>query len=147
MTVIAKLMIALSAMFLTSFASPHLSRDFLAGFEAGIFVRDDKTLFADYSCSEPGKDSDLVLQAKRLVTPMRLVAGLANDERISSTVEAVEAFVLTISDVTSVFTGEYDGGDFCSGLIFGKDGSKMMLQIAQAFIRAPPKEHHPEMKE
>ena len=78
---------------------------------------------------------------------MKFMAGMANNEKITSTVEAVEAFVLTISDVLAVFTGDYDGGEFCSGLIFGKDGSKMMLQIAQSFVKAPPKAHDPELKE
>ena len=50
---------------------------------------------------------------------MKFMAGMANNEKITSTVEAVEAFVLTISDVIAVFTGDYDGGEFCSGLIFG----------------------------
>ena len=81
------------------------------------------------------------------MTPMKFMAGMAKDEKIISTIDAAEVFVLTIADVMAVFTGEYDGGEFCSGLIFGKDGSKMMLQIAQAFVKAPPKEHDPEMKE
>ena len=53
----------------------------------------------------------------------------------------------TITDVISVFMGEYDGGEFCSGLIFGKDGAKMMLQIAQVFINPPPPEHNPELRQ
>ena len=78
---------------------------------------------------------------------MKFMAGMTKDETIKSTIEAVETFVLTISDVMAVFSGDYDGGEFCSGLVFGKDGSKMMLQIAQTFVKAPPKEHDPELKE
>ena len=29
-----------------------------------------------------------------------------------------------------VFDPSYDGGDFCKGLIFGKDGAAMLFQIA-----------------
>ena len=77
---------------------------------------------------------------------MKLMAGLAKDEKVASTIAALEAFVFTIADLMSVFMGNYDDGDFCSGLIFGKDGSKMMLQIAQAFVSPPPPEHDPSMK-
>ena len=33
-----------------------------------------------------------------------------------------------------VFHSEYDGGDFCKGLIFGRDGSNMLYEIAQSFV-------------
>ena len=58
---------------------------------------------------------------------MKLMAGVTKDERITSTLTALEAFIFIMTDIFSVFHGDYDGGDFCSGLIFGKDGSKMML--------------------
>ena len=38
-------------------SSAYVSRDFLSGFEAGIFVRDDQKAFDDYSCLRPTKDS------------------------------------------------------------------------------------------
>ena len=77
-----------------------------------------------------------------------MIAGISKDERVSSTIEALQAFIFTISDVMAVFSGDYEGGEFCSGLIFGKDGSKMMLEIAQAFVRKnpPPRDHNPEFK-
>ena len=81
-----------------------------------------------------------------MVTPIKMIAGVTKDEKIKSTIEALQAFVFTISDVMSVFTGDYEGGEFCSGLIFGKDGSKMMLEIAQSFVRPPPPDHNPEFK-
>ena len=33
-----------------------------------------------------------------------------------------------------VFHSDYDGGDFCKGLIFGRDGSNMLYEIAQSFV-------------
>ena len=44
-----------------------------------------------------------------------------------------------------VFEGNYDGGDFCSGLIFGKAGSKMLMEMANRFIKIPD-DHNPALK-
>ena len=74
---------------------------------------------------------------------MKLMAGMSQDAKISSIIGALEVFVGSISEIASVFLGDYDGGDFCSGLIFGKDGAVMMLQIAETFIGPPPPEHDP----
>ena len=65
------------------------------------------------------------------------------DANIARIIGALEVFISTISEIASVFFGEYDGGDFCSGLIFGKDGTVMMLKIAETFIGPPPPEHDP----
>ena len=66
------------------------------------------------------------------------MAGMNKDANIARIIEALEVFISTISEIASVFFGEYDGGDFCSGLIFGKDGTVMMLKIAETFIGPPP---------
>jgi len=47
-------------------------------------------------------------------------------------VGGVETFINTVNDLAAVFGGEYDGGDFCSGLIFGRDGAKMLTDLALA---------------
>ena len=43
-------------------------------------------------------------------------------------------FVSTMSNMMGVFAGDYDAGDFCKGLIFGKDGSQMLYNIAMQFV-------------
>jgi hypothetical protein len=30
-------------------------------------------------------------------------------------------------DLMTLFKGEYDQGDFCQGLVFGRDGSHMLI--------------------
>jgi len=36
--------------------------------------------------------------------------------------------------MTSVFSLNYDAGDFCRGLIFAKDGANMLHEIALSFV-------------
>ena len=55
------------------------------------------------------------------------MVGMSKDDKISKIIGAVEVFVNSIAEIAAVFLGDYDEGDFCSGLIFGKDGAIMML--------------------
>jgi hypothetical protein len=61
-------------------------------------------------------------------------------DNIVQIIEAVEVFVLGAIDMMSLFNGDYDQGDFCSGLIFGRDGSGMLLQLATQFVKHSTKE-------
>ena len=59
----------------------------------------------------------------------------------------VEIFINNAVELEAVFRGGYDGGDFCSGFIFGRSGSKMLMEIAGEYL-APdlPDEHNPALK-
>ena len=59
--------------------------------------------------------------------------------------DSVELFIEAVVELEEVFTGNYDGGDFCSGMIFGKTGSKALVTIAQKFMTIPD-EHNPALK-
>jgi hypothetical protein len=52
---------------------------------------------------------------------------------VASTVASIETFLEAFIDMTALFVGGYDGGDFCSGLVFGKDGAKMLMDVALRF--------------
>ena len=49
------------------------------------------------------------------------------DDKIIQIIEAVEVFISGVIDLMTLFKGDYDNGDFCSGLVFGKDGSNMLI--------------------
>ena len=46
-------------------------------------------------------------------------------------VDTVELFLGQVGNLLAVFEG-YDGGDFCTGLIFGVNGAQMLTEIATA---------------
>ena len=68
------------------------------------------------------------------------------DEKLNSLADTIELFTNAASELEVLFYGTYDGGDFCSGLIFGRSGSKMLIEIAQRLWRIPD-EHNPANKE
>ena len=103
-----------------------MSKDFIVGFESGIFVRDDDNAFDDYSCEPPKLDKPFIQQVNGYVTPIKMMAGLSQNAMVEGVVDSIEIFVRGIASIINVFSGEYDGGDFCTGLIFGKYGAKML---------------------
>ena len=124
-----------------------MSQDFISGFETGIFVRDDPNAFNDYSCSKPRTDSALKKQALQLTAPMQMMKVMNKDPKMGSLIDTAETFINHSTDLEQLFSGSYDGGDFCSGFIFGRSGSKMLIEIAQKFMQHEvPDEHKPKAK-
>ena len=62
---------------------------------------------------------------------------MMTDKAMKGMAESVETFITAIIDLEALFMGSYDGGSFCQGLVFGRAGSKMLLDIAQKFSTIP----------
>ena len=59
-----------------------------------------------------------------------MVTAMMNDEKMKSLAETAETFINSACELDAVFLSGYDGGDFCSGLIFGRAGSRMLVEVA-----------------
>ena len=46
----------------------------------------------------------------------------------------MEVFASSLTQLMAVFTGGYEGDDFCSGLIFGSNGAQMLVNVAKTLI-------------
>ena len=122
-----------------------LTQDFIVGFESGIFVRDDDNAFDDYSCDKPKIEMTFIHTMNSFVQPMKIMAGFSQDLMVEKMVNSVDKFINSIGNIFFVFSGQYDGGEFCSGLIFGKYGAKMLTEIADYLFKMP-EDHDPSKK-
>ena len=77
---------------------------------------------------------------------MKMMQAFTKDEKINSLADTIELFTTAASDLEVLFYGNYDGGDFCSGLIFGRSGSKMLIEVAQRYWTIP-EDHDPANRE
>ena len=68
--------------------------------------------------------STLWASAKNLIS-------LIKHENVESIVKTTDVFVKSLGTLATVFI-DYDGDEFCQGMIFGKEGSFMLVQIASA---------------
>lgn len=115
-----------------------LNGEFITGFESGIFLRNSDDIYDDYGCprARPGGAMGNLAQ---VVAPLKMVGALAKDKNIEHLIEAVEVFVDSLSSLIGVFSG-YDGGEFCTGLIFGSNGAHMLTNIAKALVNIKERE-------
>ena len=55
---------------------------------------------------------------------------MAKDQSfVGGTIERIESLMNDMFMLMGVFDN-YEGGDFCTGLIFGKNGAKLLTQVA-----------------
>lgn len=58
-----------------------------------------------------------------MIQPIKLMSSMVKDKNIDEIIYTVEVFINNISSLLTVFYEDYEGGDFCSGLIFGRNGA------------------------
>jgi len=61
------------------------------------------------------------------------MGAMVKDKNLETLLSTVDVFVGSMSSLSAVFTN-YEGDDFCAGLIFGQKGSHMLVQIAKTLI-------------
>ena len=57
--------------------------------------------------------------------------GLIKHNDVETIVKTTDVFVKSLGSLATIFM-DYNGDEFCQGLIFGKEGSFMLVQIATA---------------
>uniref|UniRef100_A0A7S3VZ98 Uncharacterized protein n=1 Tax=Strombidinopsis acuminata TaxID=141414 RepID=A0A7S3VZ98_9SPIT len=124
------LIVLFAAIAATASAMNKLSSEFMEGFETGVYLRDEENALKDYSCPAGVTENVLINKLGSLVTPMKLASSMMKDSKLDSIINTVEVFTGSLSGLMAVFQGNYDGGDFCSGLIFGKEGTNMLFKLA-----------------
>lgn len=128
-----------SALVLASAAA--FSPEFMQGCETGVFLNDEQS-FKDYSCAMPALDP----QAKMwidMIVPMKSMMEGMNQGKPVPALDALSHTTKQLAIVYSLFWTEYDGGDFCQGLIFSKEMATIFWSVGKnAFSNFFPSEDH-----
>lgn len=111
-----------------------LTQEFLQGFDTGLLVRQDELAFKDYSCPEVDSADANIGRLMQYIGPLKMVSEFVQSESLKNLSSTIEMFLVSMRDFMGVFNHEYDGGDFCKGLIFGRDGANMLYQVAGTLV-------------
>ena len=65
--------------------------------------------------------------------PVKMMSAFIKDQNVEQMISTIEVFVQSLSQLMAVFTN-YDGGEFCSGLLFGSNGATMLTNIAKTLM-------------
>ncbi len=124
-----------SLLALPALGSVAMNNDFVEGFEQGI-QRGDGADISEFGCPQAHLAGPLG-NVQQVLAPLKLMGGLVQDKNLETLLSTVDVFVNSISSLMAVFSN-YEGDDFCAGLIFGQKGSHMLVQIAKTLINIRP---------
>ena len=118
--------------------------DFIKGFETGVLMRTKQGDIADYGCALTEDESDAKKVFDSIVGSMlNLKAFLGDDQVLIDAFAMVEEYIKSLQFYIQVFTASEDSLDmYCRGMIFGLEGSKMLVKIANV-INQPATEVEP----
>lgn len=131
-----RLVLFLLALFGLINATPKMGKQFISGFETGIFIRGQPKMMKQYGCKPPSKkdENDVIKQVRNGLPIVKMAA--AKNAQMKMMVEVIELFLKDVSGLMTVLNNGYDGGDYCAGLVFGMNGADMLLNISQKAVQA-----------
>ena len=109
-----------------------LDPEFLRGAQTGMFIQSEEQ-FQDYDCEAPTVDPK-IQQYIDMAEPMKMMMANMNKGQpnplLDNALDAVRAF----GKVSALFDEDYEGGEFCKGLLFSKEASRVIFKVGQAMI-------------
>ena len=106
--------------------------EFMRGAQTGFFLNSDEQ-FEEYSCPAPGLNPS-VQSFINMAMPMKVMFDNMNQGTPSPMIDLLFNSVTSLARISSLFDEEYDGGEFCQGLLFSKDASKFVWAIGSRIM-------------
>merc|ERR1712151_636624 len=120
------------ALALTAAAASAMSAEFIRGCETGIFIMNEDQM-KDYSCSEVEITQE-VQGYMGMIMPMKMMFQNMNQGKPNPMLDFVDKSTHQIGMLYSLFSDEYDGGDFCQGLIFSHEAGQLLLNVGKSMF-------------
>ena len=106
--------------------------EFMRGAQTGFFLTSEEQ-FEDYSCPV----AEINPMAKTYIDmamPMKMMFTNMNKGEPSPMIDLAFDSVLTFAKIAAVFDENYDGGEFCKGLFFSKEASKVVFAMGNQLM-------------
>merc|ERR1712156_849704 len=111
--------------------------EFMRGAQTGMFITSEDQ-FEDYSCPAALVSPQMQTYID-MAKPMQMMIQNMNQNQPMPGLEIALEFAMTAGKVMSVFSEDYDGGEFCKGLLFSKEASKVVFKIGN-YLMTPKKQ-------
>ena len=106
--------------------------EFMRGAQTGMFIRSEEQ-FEEYSCPD-SKVSPQIKQMLDMAMPMKMMAQNMNQGQPNPLLDAAFDGMDLIGHIQGLFEEDYDGGEFCRGLIFAKEASTVIFKVGGSFM-------------
>ena len=101
--------------------------EFMRGCQTGFFLTSEEQ-FEDYSCPV-AEISPMVKTYIDMAMPMKMMFHNMNQGEPSPMIDLAFDSALSLAKISAVFNDNYDGGEFCKGLYFSKEASKVVFAL------------------
>ena len=113
-------------------ANAAFTPEFFSGAQAGFFLTSEDQ-FEDYSCALPEMDP-MMENAINMIAPFKMMMQNMGGKDAEANpfipvLTAIEAIAYQAGYLMSVLVGDYEGGDYCAGLIASKEASMLAFQM------------------
>ena len=107
----------------------------MKGFETGIFLRTKGGKVEEYGCSAPDDADNQVSMAIEMIRTAIINAkdGLPDEPMLHEALAMIYEFLGSVKYFI-VILGNANADMYCSGLIFGNQGSKLLVKFANVLI-------------
>ena len=117
------------ALALTMAASHAISSEFIRGCETGIFITSEEQM-NDYACPEV-VIPEQVRTYMDMIKPMKMMMENMNKGQHNPMVDFIDSSAQQVGRLYALFSDDYDGGEFCKGLIFSHEAGQLVLTIGK----------------
>ena len=110
--------------------------EFLRGAQTGMFLTSEQQ-FEDYSCP-PANISPQIQTYIDMAKPMQMMMQNMNKNNPQASNNPILDLALnsasSVGKISGVFDENYDGGEFCKGLLFSKEASKIVFTLGNQMM-------------
>ena len=113
--------------------------EFMQGAQTGFFLTSEEQ-FNDYQCDavSPSKQVQTYIDMAKPMQMMLQNMNKGKDSEMPYFELALDA-ASAIGKMQALFSEEYDGGEFCQGLLFSKEASKIVFKLGGELMKPKPK--------
>merc|ERR1711971_556123 len=105
----------------------------MQGLENGFFLRDQENAHRQYECPDLRQNEQIKQTMGNIISGLTMLLSFVGNEIISSFLQVIE-FALQNMVTLGALANDYTGSSYCSGLLFGVHGTRLLVGIAKKFL-------------
>jgi hypothetical protein len=117
---------------LVASATAAFTPEFMQGAQTGIWLKNE-TQFTDYECAMPTMHPSAQMALNMFLPVKTMMEGMNQGEPIAA-LDALSTITKQLAIIYSLFNTDYDGGEFCQGLIVSKELATIFWGFGSKFV-------------
>ena len=122
----------IAAMAVTASTVSAFDPEFLRGAQTGFFLQSEEQ-FKDYDCEVAVVDPKIQTYID-MAGPMKMMMANMNKGEPNPMLDQALELVQSFGKISAIMDESYEGGQFCKGLLFSKEATKVLWKIGNTVM-------------